>query len=311
MAQDVTSSEMMHRRTTVALAAWLACAVVSGLIAGQQGQPTGEGASSNGPQGRGPGRGADVTGRPVDVTQLSSFDPAQRARGHNVFVAQCASCHGDNARGGHGKTEVDLLRSELVLMDHGGRELEEYLKFGRPERNMPKFGLPHDDAVAVAEWLHYQVSLSALWAQYTKPSVFSGDVKAGEAFFNGPVGRCNACHSPAGDLKGISAMYGNDAPSLQAAILSGGGRGGGRAGGSNVTATVALATGQTFVGTPTIINDFVVEIRLPTGETKTWLRDGEWPKVTRDNRLQAHINLMLKYTDDDIHNLAAYLNTFK
>jgi len=24
--------------------------------------------------------------------------------------------------------------------------------------------------------------------------------------------------------------------------------------------------------------------------------------------LQAHIDLMLKYTDDDIHNLAAYLN---
>jgi hypothetical protein len=54
-------------------------------------------------------------------------------------------------------------------------------------------------------------------------------------------------------------------------------------------------------------NDFVVEIRLANGDTKTWLRNGEWPKVTEVNRLQAHIDLMTKYTDDDIHNLAAYL----
>jgi hypothetical protein len=57
-----------------------------------------------------------------------------------------------------------------------------------------------------------------------------------------------------------------------------------------------------------MMNDFVVEIRLPNGDTKTWLRNGEWPKVTLVNRLQAHIDLMVKYTDDDIHNLAAYLN---
>ena len=56
-----------------------------------------------------------------------------------------------------------------------------------------------------------------------------------------------------------------------------------------------------------MINDFVVEIRLENGESKTWLRNGEWPKVTQVNQRQAHIDLMLKYTDDDIHNLAAYL----
>ncbi len=31
-------------------------------------------------------------------------------------------------------------------------------------------------------------------------------------------------------------------------------------------------------------------------------------KVAQVNRLQAHVDLMLSYTDDDIHNLAAYLN---
>jgi hypothetical protein len=68
-----------------------------------------------------------------------------------------------------------------------------------------------------------------------------------------------------------------------------------------------LKSGETFTGSPVITSDFVVEIRLPSGENKTWLRDDGWPKVTEVNRLQPHIDLMQKYTDDDIHNLAAYL----
>jgi hypothetical protein len=78
-----------------------------------------------------------------------------------------------------------------------------------------------------------------------------------------------------------------------------------------VTASVILKTGEKFTGTPTLMNDFVVEIRLPNGDGKTWLRNGEWPRGnsgTQVNRLQVHIDLMLRYTDDDIHNLAACLN---
>jgi hypothetical protein len=150
---------------------------------------------------------------------------------------------------------------------------------------------------------------------YKRHNVFSGDAKAGEAFFNGPVGKCNTCHSVTGDLKGIGQKTGGDAGNLQASILggnTGGGRGRGRGGrggavSGNVTATVTLKSGEKFTGTPGLINDFVVEIHLPTGENKTWLRNDGWPHVAEVNRLQAHIDLMKKYTDDDIHNLAAYL----
>ncbi len=256
--------------------------------------------------------------RPIDITASRSFDTAAVARGGKIYAAQCASCHGENARGGKNtRTDVDLLRSEIVVMDHAGRELPEFLKTGRPEKQMPAFQLSHDDGVDLSTWLHYQVSLVTLWQQYTRMNVFSGDPKAGEAFFNGPVGKCNTCHSVTGDLKGIGAKNNNDAGNLQSAILGGGGRGGrgggggagrgGGGGGANVTATVTLKSGETFTGTPAMINDFVVEIRLPGGEAKTWLRNGDWPKVTQVNRLQPHIDLMLKYTDDDIHNLAAYL----
>ena len=90
-------------------------------------------------------------------------------------------------------------------------------------------------------------------------------------------------------------------------LAGGGGRGGGGGGGGNVTATATLKNGEKFTGSPVLINDFVVEIKLPSGENKTWLRDGDWPKVTEVNKLQPHIDLMTKYTDDDIHNLAAFL----
>jgi cytochrome c oxidase cbb3-type subunit 3 len=275
--------------------------------------------------GRGAGATSSASG-PIDITTTRSFDKAAVERGGKVFAAQCASCHGDNGRGGKGKTGSDLIRSEIVLLDHGGRELPEFLKFGRPEKGMPKFDLSHDEGVDVSSWLHYQISVAADRGAYVRFNVFSGDAKAGEVFFNGTVGKCNTCHSVTGDLKGIGDKNNHDAPTLQGAILAGGrgfgrgggggggggrggrGGGGGGGGGATVTATVTLKTGEKFTGTPALMNDFVVEIRLPNGDTKTWLRNGEWPKVTQVNRLQAHIDLMVKYTDDDIHNLAAYLN---
>jgi mono/diheme cytochrome c family protein len=256
----------------------------------------------------------------VDITAKNSFDMASVDRGGKIFAAQCASCHGANARGGAGtKTDVDLLRSEIVVMDHSGRELPAFLAIGRPEKQMPKFELAHDDGVDVATWLHYQVSLVTLWQQYTRMNVLGGDPKAGEAFFNGSVGKCSTCHSVTGDLKGIGQKNNHDAGNLQSAILGGGGRGGGRGGfggggrgggaaPGNVTATVTLQNGEKFTGSPSLINDFVVEIKLPSGESKSWLRNNGWPKVAEVNKLQAHIDLMLKYTDADIHNLAAYLN---
>jgi mono/diheme cytochrome c family protein len=270
-----------------------------------------------------PAAGATATARPVEITASRAFDMNQVERGGKTFASQCASCHGANARGGKNtKTDIDLLRSDYLLMDHGGREFSDFMKTGRPEKGMPKFDLPNQDSVELAMWLHHEVTVAVERQSYVRLNVFSGDAKAGEAYFNGAAGKCSTCHSVTGDLKGIGEKNRHDAPTLQASILNGGslfggrGRGGaggrgGRGGGggnSNVTATVTLKNGQLVTGSPRTITDFVVEIRTPDGEDKTWLRDGEWPKVKLTNRMQPHIDLMLKYTDADIHNLAAYLN---
>ncbi len=286
-------------------------------------------AQRGGGGGRGGGAaagGAGAAARPIDITTKAAFDMTSVERGGKIYAEKCAPCHGADARGGKlAKTDSDLMRSDLVAMDHSGRELPGFLELGRPDKGMPAFKFTKEEGVDLAAWLHYQITVTVARQDYVRPNVFTGDPKAGEAFFNGPVGKCNTCHSVTGNLKGIGAKTNTDAGALQGAILAGsaaggrggrggggggfpgGGRGGAGGGGGNVTATVTVQSGEKFVGSPMIMNDFVVEIRLPDGSTKSWLRNGEWPKVTQVNRMQAHIDLMKKYTDDDIHNLAAYL----
>jgi mono/diheme cytochrome c family protein len=258
-------------------------------------------------------------------TSSSSFNAEQVARGEKAFGAQCGSCHGANARGGKGKTEVDLLRSPMVLDDLNGREIGEFLKYGRPEKNMPKFDLPQNTVEDMAAFLHRQIVAASERGSYQKLNVFSGNAKAGEAFFNGPVGKCSTCHSATGDMKGWAAKHGDDAPTIQGLIVSGGslggrgGRGRGRGGRgaaptfskSAVTATVTTKSGETVTGLPVEITDFVVVVQPQNGPVRSFLRQGEWPKVVEHNPLQAHVDLLGKYTDDDIHNLAAYLKSLK
>lgn len=266
------------------------------------------------------GRGANAPGREFDITQGARFDRQAVARGEKAFGESCARCHGANARGGTGKAEVDLIRSPMVLDDGGGREIGEFLKYGRPEKGMPKFDLPAATVVDIATWLHRNVTAASERGTYQRLNVFTGDAKAGEAFFNGSVGKCNTCHSAAGDMKGLAAKNNNDASTIQGLIVGGGGGGRGGRGGRGrggpvvpsktaITATIATKSGEKVTGYPVLINDFVITIQQLSGEQRSWVRDGEWPKLTLTNPLQAHVDLMLKYTDADIHNLAAYLKT--
>ena len=274
--------------------------------------------------GRGGGRGASGPVS-IDIAQSRNMDQASIDRGAKLFADKCASCHGANARGGSKtKTDVDLIRSNMVLDDlgTGGREIADFLKYGRPEKGMPKFDMPDQEAFDIAMWLHRQIAAAAERGSYVRLNVFSGDAKAGEAFFNGPVGKCNTCHSPNGDLKGIDTKANDDAPTLQGLIVSGGGgrgRGGrGRGGAAGaaasptaITAKVTTKSGEVVNGFPASIDDWQITIRLPDGKMRSFLREGDWPKYETHNPLQAHVDLQFKYTDDDIHNLAAYLRTLK
>ena len=203
----------------------------------------------------------------------------------------------------------------MVLQDVNGRQLGDHLQAD----HKPPITLALPDVSDIATFLHREITYAAERTNYQLQFVLTGSAKAGEAYFNG-AGGCNRCHSPTGDLKGIGSRY--DGPSLQALIAFGttrGGRGRGeaadpsRTGASRTTrrATVTLPSGEAFSGTLVRLTDFDVTIRDDAGRTLSWLRNGNTPKVQVTDPLQGHVDLLPKYTDGNIHDLAAYLATLK
>ena len=141
-----------------------------------------------------------------------------------------------------------------------------------------------------------------------------GDPKAGQAYFNGE-GKCNTCHSPVGDLKGIGGKYSTTV--LLAHIIYPRAKG---TWGSTaqeapkdppISVTVTPASGAPVTGTLLTISDYVVVLKDASGVRRSFARNGDSPKVVTKDPLQAHIDMFQKWTNADIHNLTAYLVTLK
>jgi cytochrome c oxidase cbb3-type subunit 3 len=238
-------------------------------------------------------------------------DTASVERGQELLTQQCGFCHGANARGGSGGP--DLTRSALVQEDENGKQLGELLRVGRPDRGMPKFDLPDAQVADVAAFLHAQIYLASNRRLYKILDVLVGDPNAGRAFFNG-AGRCSACHSATGDLKGIGAKY--DPVALQGRIVYP--RRGGVPGSpayedkNAVKATITPSSSAAVTGAIVRLTDFEVTIYdAATGQMRSWLRNGDTPKVVVTDPLQAHMDQLLKWTDADMHNMTAYLASLK
>jgi mono/diheme cytochrome c family protein len=215
---------------------------------------------------------------------------------------QCNFCHGSDARGGEGGP--NLLRSELVLKDENGELIAPVVRGGR--EGMPKFDLPMEQIAAIAAFIHsFRVGGYDISRQ--KPlSIVVGDPKAGEVYFNHT---CSPCHAVTGDLKGIAARI-TDAKRLQQTwLVPGGGRGGGRL--KPTTVAVTLPAGSVVEGRLNRIDDFTVTLTDAEGTQHTFTREGDSPKVEIHNPLQPHKELLRTYTDKDIHDVTAYLETVK
>src|SRR5437870_7313817 len=112
------------------------------------------------------------------------FDAETVQRGKDLLVARCGFCHGSNARGG--STGPDLTRSTMVQEDENGKQLGEFLKVGRPERNMPKFELTPQELTDLATFLHAATYQIGNRGAYKTPNTLTGDPSTAEAFFKGP-----------------------------------------------------------------------------------------------------------------------------
>jgi hypothetical protein len=215
-----------------------------------------------------------------------------------------------------------------------GRALAAFLRVGRVDKGMPAApALTDAQAADLSAKLRSLGFAAAQGAQRgsgrgARPgwpaaltgqqlSIVVGDPALGRTFFNGPTGRCSSCHSvvdgqpsAAANLAHIASKY-PEPKTLQNMMLLNRDSGWSPRTSKDVSATITYQDGRTLTGYLSSVSDFKVVIHDDSGtETVVARADGE-PRVALTDRLQHHLDLLPKYSDNDIHNLTAYLVTLK
>jgi cytochrome c oxidase cbb3-type subunit III len=222
-------------------------------------------------------------------------------RGQAQFAQTCAFCHGPDATGG--AEGPNLMRSGLVRHDDGGKLIGSVIRDGRPKKGMPAVPLSETQIADVVAYLHWRLMESDLTSppnprEYSLKLLLTGNADAGKAFFNGE-GQCNRCHSPSGDLAGIANKY--TPADLQARFLYP----------SEVpkVAVVTTTSGQQLKGTLAYQDPFTIAIKDADGWYHSWPANDV--KLQIHDPVTAHLELLHKYRNADMHNLFAYLETLK
>ncbi|MGH9665682.1 MAG: c-type cytochrome, partial [Bryobacteraceae bacterium] len=226
--------------------------------------------------------------------------------------------HGPNARGPSDNTPADqrgsdLVRSLVVLHDRYGSDILPFLKKGHPlQSGRESASLTPQQIADLSHFLHEKVDDTLRSGPYSKVlNILTGDSNAGKAFFNG-AGKCDSCHSPTGDLAGIARKY--DPPTLQQRFLfprtMGFGRRGGMTTAKPVTVTVTPSSGPAVTGVLIALDDFNVSLRDASGEYRSFKRT-QAVRVEKKDPYQAHIDVLDVYTNENMHDILAYLETLK
>ena len=237
-------------------------------------------------------------------------DPAAAQRGQGSFEASCSFCHGSDARGS--ERAPDLIRSELVNHDEHGELIGQVLSKGRPERGMP--GFPGLSAQDIAAFLHDRIQSVFDRMGYPVLSVVTGDASRGKLFFS-KTGKCGSCHSVLDDLAGIGSKYKPEV--LQAVMLCPGptlldylGFASRPVAHPPVHLRLQLRSGQTVSGVAQFVGQYDVALLDSSGSYRSFSRD-DLVNVDVEDPLQAHRDLLPAYSDADMHDLLAYLESLK
>lgn len=249
-------------------------------------------------------------GRAGAAGARAAVDPAVLARGQGLYSVNCASCHGSEARGG--ETGPNLLRSPVILDDQAGELLLPVVRMGRADKGMPPRPDLSDGQIRdIATFLRNLRTTGRDPGRNRPATIVVGDADAGRQFF---AQTCARCHSAAGDLKGLASKY-TDPRVLQQTWLAGtasGGRGAPPGAVLKPTMiTVTLPSGQKVEGQQARLDDFIVSLKLADGSIRTFVRNGDAPRLEIRDPLQPHRDLVPTYRDRDIHNVTAYLVSLK
>jgi cytochrome c oxidase cbb3-type subunit 3 len=244
-------------------------------------------------------------------------DPKASEMGTPLYGKECLACHGADARGT--PAGPNLVRSLTVLHDRYGSALGPYLRTSHPPVPIagrgaagtgPKFEtLTNTQVLLLAHFLRDRVNDTLRGAPMFKPgNVLTGDARAGAEYFNGEGG-CTSCHSPTGDLAGIGRRL--EPVALQQRFLFPAAAT--RRPGPNarvVIVTVTTESGETLSGPLERMDDFTVSLRDAAGNYRS-VRRTPGTRVVKNDPFAAHIELLSRITDKNIHDVVAYLETLK
>ena len=167
---------------------------------------------------------------------------------------------------------------------------------------MPPFAFSATQVAELVAFIHEQRAQAKLHNGSRRgvdvADLQTGNATAGKQYFNG-AGGCASCHSPTGDLAGIASRY--EGLELEERMLY--------PDDAKSTVTVTLPSGKTLKGTLAYLDEFTVGMRDANGRYRSWPTSSVRYSVA--SPAEAHVAQFPKYTDADIHNLMAYLQTLR
>ena len=201
-----------------------------------------------------------------------------------------------------------LTRSKLVTADVDGDKIGPVVRNGRPDKGMPPFDRSDQQIASLVAFIHTQqanasrapavaevTAVERAWMhrisrpETSRPASTTSTVQAdAQAATRRPAISPESHHvTQASNLRNRCCIRSTRNPKV----------------------TVTLASGQTITGTLGYLDEFTVGLIDSTGTYRSWrTRDVQY-KV--DPPVNAHVELFSKYTDADIHNLMAYLQTLR
>jgi len=255
-----------------------------------------------------PSSASPASGARTPTATPQSYPPELVQAGQTMFGSRCGFCHGRDAQGG--ESGPDLTRSALVAEDVRGDRLAPMLRAGRPEKGMPAFPLTDPETAAVVAFIHDtkdKADATGGGRRTVDPEdLKTGNVEAGRRYFNG-AGGCVTCHRIEGNFATVGSRY--EGLALLQRMLYPGSGGGTEKSPTPPTFTVTTRSGQSVTGKLSYRDEFTISLTDADGWTRSWALDAV--KVTGDDPLRAHSEQLPKYTDDDMHNVLAFLQTLR
>jgi cytochrome c oxidase cbb3-type subunit 3 len=185
------------------------------------------------------------------------------------------------------------------------------IRTGRPDKGMPPFTLSDADLISIVAFIHdAKVKAEALGGGRRSVDVAdltTGSVDAGKAYFTG-AGGCASCHQLSGDFAKVGARY-QGLPLLQRMLYPGSGARTNNPPPAPAVMTIKTNDGKTVTGKLVYRDEFTITVMDDDGWTRSWPVAAV--TISGDDPLKAHLDQLGKYTDADMHDVYAFLQTLR